>query len=191
MTYYNGGYESASLVWNFAVPLLAAFFIGPRASLVSAVLLIGETVGFYWLDQTGYAFPRPLSAAWVRWFHMAGSSALLAFIALLGILYERLYHSMLEVADRQQAALRESKERYALVLHGTNDGLWDWNGLTGEYYSSPRFEELLGYQEGELEPIFKTFTSRLHPEDKNLCLRAAENHIQHRVPYEVEYVSFQ
>ena len=162
--YYNGGYDSASLVWNFSVPLLAAFFIGPRASLVCAILLIGETVIFYWLDQTGYAFPRPLSDAWIRWFHMAGSSALLAFIALLGILYERLYHSMLELAERQQAALRDSEEYFRALIENASDLITVLNSDGTIRYESPSIKRALGYRPDEL--VEKNVFSFLHSDDR-------------------------
>ena len=164
MTYYNGGYDSASFVWNFAVPLLAAFFIGPRASLVYAVLLIGETLGFYWLDQAGYVFPQPLSDAWTRWFHMAGSCTLLAFIALLGILYERLYHSMLELAECQQAALRDSEEYFRALTENASDLITVLNSDGTIRYESPSIKRALGYHPDEL--VEKNVFSFLHSDDR-------------------------
>ena len=31
-----------------------------------------------------------------------------------------------------------------MLYAGTNDGVWDWNIVTGDVYYSPRFRQLLG-----------------------------------------------
>jgi diguanylate cyclase (GGDEF)-like protein/PAS domain S-box-containing protein len=72
-----------------------------------------------------------------------------------------------EIDERQviEAALRESEERYALVVKGSNDGLWDWDIKTGKIYFSPRWQAMLGYQDGEIEPEIESWFSRVHPDD--------------------------
>jgi diguanylate cyclase (GGDEF)-like protein/PAS domain S-box-containing protein len=73
----------------------------------------------------------------------------------------------LDITDRMQVeeALRESQERYALAVRGANDGLWDWNLRTSEIYFSPRWREMLGYEEGKIGNTLDEWFSRIHPED--------------------------
>ena len=88
---------------------------------------------------------------------------------------------------RVEEALRVSEERYALAVSGTANGLWDWNIQTGEDYQSPRWKEILGYEEHELENRHETFTDALHPEDHDRVMEAARAHLEERVPYDLEY----
>lgn len=86
-----------------------------------------------------------------------------------------------------EQALAQSNERFDLAVRGSNDGLWDWEIADDQLYFSPRFEEMLGYREHELEASLDAWVSRLHPEDKPAVLAAIEAHLKQNVPYEIEY----
>jgi diguanylate cyclase (GGDEF)-like protein/PAS domain S-box-containing protein len=86
-----------------------------------------------------------------------------------------------------ESALRESEERYALAIRGSNDGIWDWNPPSGEVYVSPRLEALLGFSEGETEQTFDFFDSRLHPDDADHNREVLLRHLNDREPYDVEF----
>lgn len=69
-----------------------------------------------------------------------------------------------EVKQREKSH-RESEERFALALKGTNDGIWDWNILANGFYFSPGWKSMLGYDVNEFEDSFDNFAAHLHPED--------------------------
>ncbi len=62
--------------------------------------------------------------------------------------------------------LTESEERYALAVRAANDGIWDWNLKTNEIYFSPRWKEILGYQEDEIGNDPEDWFKRIHPDHK-------------------------
>ncbi len=86
-----------------------------------------------------------------------------------------------------EAALRESKEQFELAVRGSNDGIWDWNIQTGEVFYSRRFNELIGYEEGELASRFDSFQSHLHPDDIQETLNALQNHLDQSAPYDTVF----
>jgi diguanylate cyclase (GGDEF)-like protein/PAS domain S-box-containing protein len=67
---------------------------------------------------------------------------------------------------KAQEALRESEERYALAARGANDGLWDWNLVTGAVYFSPRWKAMLGFREDEIEDRLGEWLDRIHDADR-------------------------
>lgn len=83
--------------------------------------------------------------------------------------------------------LRDSEERYARAVSGTNDGVWDRDLKTGKTYFSPRWAEMLGYTPEELDPVFDTFTNLIHPDDKERMLAAVDAHMKRDALYDVEF----
>jgi PAS domain S-box-containing protein len=88
---------------------------------------------------------------------------------------------------RAEAAMRESDERFKLVVQGTHDGIWDWNMVTGECYYSPRYKELLGLGNEDLYAVRASFEERLHAEDLAPTRDALQAHLTHKAPYDTEY----
>ncbi|GAW66606.1 multi-sensor hybrid histidine kinase [Geoanaerobacter pelophilus] len=93
---------------------------------------------------------------------------------------------MNQVLTENLARLAENEERYSRAVRGTTDGLWDWNVVTGECYFSPRWKELLGFADDELENQVDTFYSRLHADDVALAQEALEAHLAGKAPLDVE-----
>ena len=91
--------------------------------------------------------------------------------------------------ERKQAetALRESEERYAFAISGTAEGLWDWNSQTRELYLSPRWKEILGYQDDEFENSLQAYAAALHEEDHDRVMEATRAHLQERVPFDLDF----
>ena len=66
---------------------------------------------------------------------------------------------------KAEEALRESEERLSLLLRGVQDGFWDWNVVRNEAYYSPRWWNMLGYADGELDAAPDLWRRLMHPDD--------------------------
>ncbi|MBI1394903.1 MAG: EAL domain-containing protein [Betaproteobacteria bacterium] len=106
-----------------------------------------------------------------------------AILVPIGIFLSR---RMLRHSERFEHALALSEERFELAVRGSNDGLWDWNILTGEWYYSPRFKQLLGYSESEMESTADALLSRLPPEEREGFWSALQDHLRQATPFDVE-----
>jgi PAS domain S-box-containing protein len=75
-----------------------------------------------------------------------------------------IYTDITELKRREEE-LRESEERYALAMQGSNEGLWDWNLRTDEIYTSPYIKELFGLGDQNLKTTSAEVRLRIHPDD--------------------------
>ena len=78
---------------------------------------------------------------------------------------------------RIQEALRESEERYTLAARGSNDGLWDWNLRSYSIYFSPRWREMLGYNEDDLGHTPDAWFDLVHVDDYPQLKQAIDGHL--------------
>jgi len=76
-----------------------------------------------------------------------------------------------------------NKERMELALLVNNDGIWDWNLLNNSIYFSPRWKEMIGYNESEIPNIFSTWRRRVHPNDFKKTVLDIQNNIKGKTEY--------
>jgi diguanylate cyclase (GGDEF)-like protein/PAS domain S-box-containing protein len=67
---------------------------------------------------------------------------------------------------RTREALRQSEERYALALEGSNDGLWDWQVGGQQIHLSSRWTRILGYEPAEFPDVLEAWWDRVHEDDR-------------------------
>ncbi len=89
---------------------------------------------------------------------------------------------------RAEEELRRSRERFALAVDGSRDGLWDWDVARAAVYFSPRWKNMLGYLDHEIGDRFEEWTSRLHPEDRQRALQTVDDYLHGRLEeYSLEH----
>ena len=80
-------------------------------------------------------------------------------------------------AENSASELNKSEERFSLAMRRANDGLWDWNIETGEVYFSPRWKNMLGYKEDDLDSAFDTWASLIHIDDRDHAVSAMQHYL--------------
>jgi PAS domain S-box-containing protein len=86
-----------------------------------------------------------------------------------------------------EEAVRQSEERLALALEVTNDGLWDWDCVSGSAYFSPHYYSMLGYEPGEFEASYASWRSLVHPDDVLDVEDEVSRHVASGQVFEIEF----
>ncbi|MGH8178112.1 MAG: response regulator [Steroidobacter sp.] len=87
---------------------------------------------------------------------------------------------------RQAAELRAAQERFQRAVSGTQDALFEFNLMTGELWHSPRFRQMLRYDENERAADGR-LEAFVHPDDGAIVGKAMGDHLRDGAPYDVEY----
>ncbi|GFO68343.1 hypothetical protein GMLC_19220 [Geomonas limicola] len=89
-----------------------------------------------------------------------------------------------DVSQRKQAedALRQSENQLAMVLRGSQLGLWDWNIATGEVKRNERWAAMLGYTMEEIRFTVENWDTLIHPEDRAEVWRSINDHLAGKTP---------
>lgn len=74
----------------------------------------------------------------------------------------------------------DSDSLWKLALEGSSAGAWDWNLVTGEQIHSRRWQQMLGYDAGEIADANHEFVIRVHPDDLERVSAAFTDYLQGR-----------
>jgi diguanylate cyclase (GGDEF)-like protein/PAS domain S-box-containing protein len=157
---------------NLAAILLLGIFVtltASRLNMVLAIILAGLALAA-WFFICQYAFDT--QRLWLNLlFPSVTVIATFASIALMRGITEERQRRLAEIS------LRRSEERYALSARGANDGLWDWDLVSGHFYTSPRWHSITGLDPAALTNTAADWYDRVLAADLDTLQAAVQAHL--------------
>jgi PAS domain S-box-containing protein len=88
-------------------------------------------------------------------------------------------NELYKILEKRQVeqTLKKSEDRWQFAIEGSNEGIWDWNLISGEVFYSNRWKEMLGYNPHELEGKLHEWQNRVHPDDVNEVMSKLQQHL--------------
>ncbi|MCA9021954.1 MAG: PAS domain-containing protein, partial [Planctomycetaceae bacterium] len=94
----------------------------------------------------------------------------------------------LQQQDQQIESTRNNEKHLEGLMNCSSYGVWDWlNPKSTEQWWSPRFYELIGYQNQEIESSMDTLKLLLHPDDMEATFQAFEEALSKNTHFDLEY----
>jgi len=95
-----------------------------------------------------------------------------------------------DITERKltETALLESEQKWRFALDGSGEGVWERNLQNNEISVSRRFEEILGFAEGEYGTSGDTWKKSIHPDDISHALASLQTYLESKeTSYSSEY----
>ena len=83
--------------------------------------------------------------------------------------------------------LTEAEARYRRAVDGADEGIWDWDFVAGTAYYSPRWKQLLGYENDQFPNTVDAFYASVHASDVAIVKDALRRHTLAHEPLRVEF----
>ena len=97
----------------------------------------------------------------------------------------RLFGLLQDVTEqkRSENALLKSKRELQRTLDATTDGIWTWNFRTDEFFFSPKYYSMLGYEPEEFSAKYENWVNLIHPEDRDRAIAIAKQYLEKETGY--------
>jgi PAS domain S-box-containing protein len=101
---------------------------------------------------------------------------------------EYLWGVARDITERKQseAAIRESEERFQLVLASVRDAIWDWSPQEGKVQTNDVWWTMIGYEPHEFPVTWESWEALLHPDDREKAVTTIHKAIAEGKPYQIE-----
>jgi len=163
------GHDPRALVGRPAATVLPPDVAGAGAKLLTRIRQRGAPLGEHQLGRADGTIIR-----------MDVHASIIA-----GVAGDLIVVTLRDVSERAAAReeLRRSEQRLELVLHGADLGWWDWNIETNAIAFNARAAEMVGYRPDELQPHARTWTTLVHPDDRERVEALMQAHLRGETPY--------
>ncbi len=91
-----------------------------------------------------------------------------------------LFYTQNRRYDAEQS-LRDTEQRFALAIQGTNDGIFDWDLKTGKVFYSRQFFGMLGQDREAFIGTIDDFRDLIHPDDLHKVWQYIERYLHHEI----------
>jgi PAS domain S-box-containing protein len=86
-----------------------------------------------------------------------------------------------------EAALKHSREQYALAQRAARIGSLDLDLTTGKLYCSDTAWNIFGRRKGDIDPTYDFFLFMVHPKDRGILNKAIQKSIEKNQHYDIEH----
>ena len=98
------------------------------------------------------------------------------------------FNDIVNLMRDKETSLMVSEQRFYLAMKGSNDGLWDWNVDNNEIYLSPRWKQMLGYEDHDIKNEIAAISDLMAPEDLEQTSELLQNYVEGVInTYECEF----
>jgi PAS domain S-box-containing protein len=191
------GSKDIRIIIGFSLGLALLFgvclYFGFRPQLTKSLLLV-VLMGLFYFNQEpkvlaicgafGWAFIG-IAAFGLYDFSLTGDQLKWAFeMALYGGIYGFVYRFCVRLKK-----LTAISTQHELVIASTTAGLWKWDDMSkDDQWWSPRYYQLLGYENQEIPATLKNLSELIHPEDRDRAFKVLQDYIAGvRTDLEYEY----
>ncbi len=89
-------------------------------------------------------------------------------------------HTDISEQIKTQGALKESRDQLKIIIENTPLAIWDWNIKTDNWFATPKYYTMLGYEPENSLPDREVWLNRVHPDDRETVASKIANIINHK-----------
>jgi PAS domain S-box-containing protein len=79
--------------------------------------------------------------------------------------------------------LKASEARWQFALESSNQGVWDWDIISGKVFYSRRWKSMLGLSDEEVSDNLDEWSKRVHPDDLKEAMDNIQKHFNGEAPF--------
>lgn len=163
--------EKTSLIIFFAAVVFSSFVGGLGPSLLAVGLSAFAWATFVVPPNYSYLLESPSDV--LR----------LALFVLVAVITSSMY----EQTARARRDLRKHQNRLRLALEAGQMGVWDYDLLKNEFWTSPELREIFAVEESEFAPTFGAFLAFVDPADRTSVVHAMTHSRESRLDFQLEH----